>query len=279
MKQRIKSAVIGLLILGTVIFFYGTPVLNLAISVIAILAVDELIAAAGYTKNRPLSYAALLFAGLIPFFGPFFEMGLLTPVCFLFALYLFCLFLKQHKTLKIEQLSYVLFVTLMVPLSLTTFAYMRDLFGEEVGMYGVVMVLVGAWLSDTGAYFFGIAFGKHKLAPEISPKKTIEGAAGGVVVALLAQILAAWIYASYLSLNGVQAEMNYPAIILISPILSVLSIIGDLSASVIKRQFGIKDFGKIMPGHGGVMDRFDSVLMVIPFVYIAFRYLTFIRIL
>ena len=72
MKQRIKSAVIGLLILGTVIFFYGTPVLNLAISVIAILAVDELIAAAGYTKNRPLSYAALLFAGLIPFFGPCF---------------------------------------------------------------------------------------------------------------------------------------------------------------------------------------------------------------
>lgn len=279
MKQRFTSAVVGLLILGVVIFFYSTVVLNLAVSVIAVMAVDELIAAAGYTRNRPLSFAALLFAGLIPFFGTFFEMGLLTPVCFLFALYLFCLFLKQHDTLKIEQLSYVLFVTLVVPLALTTFVYMRDFFGEEIGMYGAVMVLVGAWISDTGAYFFGLAFGKHKLAPGISPKKTVEGAVGGVVTALAAQVLAAWVYAAYLSWTGTSAEVNYLAVILVSPVLSVLSIIGDLSASVIKRQFGIKDFGAVMPGHGGVMDRFDSVLMVIPFVYIAFRSVSFIRIL
>ena len=149
---------------------------------------------------------------------------------------------------------------------------MRDIFGVVIGFYGMLVSLGGAWLSDTGAYFFGIAFGRHKLAPEISPKKTVEGVFGGIVVALISQIIISFAYAQVCRYYGTPVEIHYLRLILVSPLISLISVIGDLSASVMKRQFGIKDFGNIMPGHGGVLDRFDSVLLVVPFVYNLFLY-------
>lgn len=128
-------------------------------------------------------------------------------------------------------------------------------------------------MSDTGAYFFGLAFGRHKLAPEISPKKTVEGRSrrhpGGTGFAGACGV---WIQL-LLCQGGSGLFDNLPLLLACSPLISVVSIVGDLSASVMKRQFGIKDFGHIMPGHGGVLDRFDSVLLVIPFVYNLFLYL------
>ncbi len=123
------------------------------------------------------------------------------------------------------------------------------------------LIFLVAWGSDTCAYFIGRRFGKHKLAPKISPKKTIEGSIGGIVGATIASI--AFYY--YFNLTLMTDIFTYIIFIIAAIILSQL---GDLVASSIKRTFKIKDFGKIMPGHGGLLDRFDSVLIIIPLFYI-----------
>ena len=154
-------------------------------------------------------------------------------------------------------------ISLALPLSLSSAVYFRDTYGMSLGLFYLILSLGGAWFSDTGAYFVGCAVGKHKMAPVISPKKTWEGAVGGVVVCLICMLLVG--KAFELLIPG--ASVNYLSLALLAPFASVISIIGDLSASLVKRQFGIKDFGNIMPGHGGVLDRFDSVLFVMPLIW------------
>ena len=119
-----------------------------------------------------------------------------------------------------------------------------------------------AWISDTGAYFAGTFFGKHKLCPEISPKKTVEGFFGGIVTDIVIMTVFSLIYSL---VTGV--HVHYWWLIFTAAVCSVISVLGDLSASILKRQQGLKDYGNIMPGHGGVMDRFDSVLFTVPAFY------------
>ena len=123
----------------------------------------------------------------------------------------------------------------------------------------MLLPFVAAFLSDTGAYFIGCAWGKHKLAPIISPKKSIEGMLGGIVFAVLGMLLYSWI----LSLvTGLQA--NYLYAVIYGLLGALAGVFGDLCFSAIKRQTGIKDYGSIIPGHGGILDRFDSVILVAP---------------
>jgi len=134
---------------------------------------------------------------------------------------------------------------------------------EEQGFFLVWLVFIGAWGSDTFAYCAGMLFGKHKAFPVLSPKKSWEGCVGGVVGAALLGFVYALIFQNKLS------ELNAPLVFvpIISACTSVLSQCGDLSASAIKRQFGIKDYGTLIPGHGGIMDRFDSILFAGPAIY------------
>ena len=131
-------------------------------------------------------------------------------------------------------------------------------------------------MSDTGAYFSGYFFGKHKLAPKISPKKTIEGAVGGVIVCLISYVVLGMIFSFIAKRMGINISVNYITLIVTAPIVSLLSIVGDLSASIIKRHQGIKDFGNIMPGHGGVLDRFDSVFYVAAVLFLLNNFVDFI---
>ena len=271
MKIRVISAVAGLVILAIVFSLFETVVLNIAVAVIIVMALYELIHAAGQ-ERMPTSYVAMAFGFVIPFFSTRPLSGILASICFLFSLLLFCLLLKYHDILKAEQMGFIFFFTMLIAFGTACFVYMRDVFGTAIGFYGVVVSLCGAWMSDTGAYFFGITMGKHKLAPAISPKKTVEGLLGGIVVALVSQLAIALAYMYFCRYYGVKVEINFLRLTFVSPLISLLSVVGDLSASVMKRQFGIKDFGKIMPGHGGVLDRFDSVLLVAPFVYNLFIY-------
>lgn len=276
MKQRISSAVVGLLILFAVFALFETIVLNIAVAIIILLALNELFTAAG-ERRTAIAFIAMAFGATIPFFKTWMIQKILPAVCFLFAFVLLCVLLRYHNEIRTEQMGFIFCFTILIAFSTTCFVYLRDMLGLPMGFYGVLVTLVGAWMSDTGAYFFGLAFGKHKLAPNISPKKTVEGAIGGVLVALVAQLAVAVAYRWYCSTMGIALWINLPLLLLCSPFISVISIIGDLSASVMKRQFGIKDFGHIMPGHGGVLDRFDSVLLVIPFVYNLFLYLPMVR--
>ena len=134
------------------------------------------------------------------------------------------------------------------------------------GLMYLIMGLCGAWLADSGAYFAGTFFGKHKLCPEVSPKKTVEGFIG-VVTGLLFMLIN-FGYSKILPLvTDSTVSVNYFEVCLLGMALAVVGTIGDLSASVLKRQCAIKDYGNIMPGHGGAMDRFDSVLFVAPCFY------------
>ena len=134
-------------------------------------------------------------------------------------------------------------------------------FGEDEGLFLLIMGLCGAWIADTGAYFSGVALGKHKLCPEISPKKTVEGFIGGILTTGIVYAVAFCIFA-----GGFDIRFALFAFIT-GAVCSVIGTVGDLSASMVKRQIGFKDYGKIMPGHGGLMDRFDSVLFVLPTFY------------
>lgn len=134
------------------------------------------------------------------------------------------------------------------------------------GKFIVVYILAGAWITDTFAYFIGKAFGKHKLS-KISPKKTIEGCIGGIVGATLFF----GIYSYYL--NNIGIESNWVIMTFVGIISSIISQIGDIAASSIKRFCDVKDFGTIMPGHGGVLDRFDSVIFIAPFIFMLFQFI------
>ena len=129
------------------------------------------------------------------------------------------------------------------------------------GTYFYLLTLVGAWMTDIFAYFVGVLFGKHKLIPDVSPKKTIEGAVGGMVFCILGFVGFALLYNQFWIVEGSTALPIWFMIIM-GLFVSVVSQIGDLSLSLLKRKYGIKDFGKIFPGHGGVLDRCDSVLAV-----------------
>ncbi|MDE6594779.1 MAG: phosphatidate cytidylyltransferase, partial [Oscillospiraceae bacterium] len=148
------------------------------------------------------------------------------------------------------------------------------------GVCYIVLCLAGAWLGDSGAYFVGTFWKfweKHKLCPEISPKKTWEGAVGGVLTVGLVFALYAFGYRIVQGYRGYSFEVNYLYLVIMGLVCGVLGIIGDLSASLIKRQYGIKDFGNIMPGHGGLMDRFDSVLFVAPFMMFVLSHFTIFK--
>ena len=136
-------------------------------------------------------------------------------------------------------------------------------------VYAALWVFVIAWLTDTGAYFTGVFLGKHKLVPHISPKKTVEGAVGGVVVCVIASAVYAYILNVFAAGEREIVIDVFVSYVLMGLVGSTLSQIGDFAASCIKRDCDVKDYGSILPGHGGLMDRFDSVVFIAPFVYYA----------
>lgn len=277
MKQRLITAGVALVILFAVLAAFGTVVLNIAISVIAIIAIFEVLSAEGLKKYSIIMVASCAYGGIIPLI-PFRLMGVLFPIlAFFYTAVLFLCLLKLHEQVRATSIGFAGFITTAISLSLATACYMRELHGNEVALLLVLVALSGAWISDTGAYFVGRSMGKTKLAPKISPNKTLEGAVGGVIICIVVTLLFGVIYRLGADmLFGVSVSVNWVALVLIMPLVSVAGILGDLSASVIKRQTGVKDFGNIMPGHGGVMDRFDSVFFTAPTIFMISQYISLV---
>ena len=144
----------------------------------------------------------------------------------------------------------------------------------------VLGILLSVWANDSFAYLVGSKFGKHKLAPVVSPNKTVEGAIGGVIGSVVIGLLATIIYSAlsgrFASLTVAVTARHYIIIAAMGAVASVLGILGDLFASAVKRQVGIKDYGTIFPGHGGILDRFDSVMFIAPLVSIVVRYFFYV---
>lgn len=263
MKKRIISALIGLVVLAVVLRFFDTIVLNAAISVIAVIGVYEFFQAVKINSNKAVSVVGYFIAATVPFIPREKEMDLLPIVLLPYIAILFCILLKSHSTTRVEQIAMAFMASLGIPLALSSAIYFRDTYGETIGLFYLIMALGAAWFSDTGAYFVGCAIGKHKMAPVISPKKTWEGLAGGITTCVICMLLLGKAFEAMVP----NADVNYVLLLALAPIASVISVVGDLSFSLVKRQFGIKDFGNIMPGHGGVLDRFDSVIFTAPLIW------------
>lgn len=176
---------------------------------------------------------------------------------FVYFTYLFCELLGGHAEVRFTSMCAALFTGFVYPFLIGSLVRVR---GMDGGEYYVITVFLLSMVADSGAYFVGKALGKHKLAPVVSPKKTVEGAVGGAVVNVLAMVLYTYLLKTCFDF----AQVNYLYAVCYGALGAVLSIVGDLTLSVVKRQVGIKDYGNLLPGHGGVLDRFDSTMMVAP---------------
>lgn len=267
MKTRIITAIVAIALFVPVCWFSYTLVFPIAISILCAMGVFEMAKCLGFHKNLALGIPMYIVALALPVFRRFTDSNATFLSCALLALFAVLMYflayvmLRKNKD-KISDIMtlYALFVYVVGCFS--SIVLVRDL---PNGQYKYLLIFIGAWVCDTFAYFVGKLFGKHKLIPEISPKKTIEGSVGGIVFTVIAFILYGFIVKRFFGY-----EMSYVMLGVLGLAVSVISQMGDLIASSIKRQYGIKDYGFIFPGHGGVLDRFDSVMLTAPVLYIGF---------
>ncbi len=270
MKTRIITAMISATLLLAVLLSPWTALLTAAVSVICGVAVYEVLTVMELSKHRDVCVAAVVFAVLCPWFSRM-NGGFVFVICLLYVLSLLVLWVLSYETVSIEKMVKIFVTSLLISLSFSCLSHLRTagIKRDSDGLFYVFLALLIAWMADSGAYFVGTFFGKHKLCPRLSPKKTVEGLLGGIATSVLVSLFAGFIYQSCV-LSG-EACVSYGEIFVLSLICAPLSVVGDLFASLIKRRHGAKDFGKIFPGHGGMMDRFDSLLFVLPVVYLAVR--------
>ena len=209
-------------------------------------------------EPRLVAYAvaAAFGCGVWSYFGAVFAWGLLGLVVFMTLL--FWEMMRSHVQISFQKIAITFMAGIAIPMMMCSIVRILTM---SIGRYMVLIPFIAAVLNDTGGYFAGMFFGRHKLAPVISPKKTIEGAVGGVLLAMLGMAL----YAAILDLLF-DFHVNYAFALIYGFVGALFGMFGDLCFSVIKRQCGIKDYGNLIPGHGGVLDRFDSMLLVGPLV-------------
>jgi phosphatidate cytidylyltransferase len=280
MKQRVITAVVLLALLAVVVWQINTPVLVLVIAFLAAVAANEIMRCAK-VENTFIRVVATGYAACVPFFAsakaltPWVSeavwgkvIGAVPGVVYLIALVLVLLLamLKGYAYTTFEDVAVSVFAGALVPFGFSVFIRLRDMFQiEQFGIYLIFYGLICALATDSGAQLAGMVFGKHKMSPNISPKKTVEGAIGGLIFSLILNAVAMILYNRLADFK--MDEFAVTVLLAACLPVSFLGMMGDLSASVLKRNFGVKDFGKIFPGHGGVMDRFDSSMFTLPVTY------------
>lgn len=256
MKTRIISAAILVPVLFIVVLALPKWVAAVVYGVMMAIGAYELLYGTGLVKHpRLVIYSAIMaFAVTIwSYNGAVHAYGVLGVLAFVVAL--FGEMMHDHIKVRISMLGECFMAGVIVPYLLS--AVIRIL-AMKMGRYFVLLPFVVACLNDAGAYFVGIRYGKHKLAPVVSPNKTYEGVLGGLAASVLGMLVYGII------LNFADFHVNYGFAILYALLGSGIGVFGDLCFSAIKRQTGIKDYGNLIPGHGGILDRFDSMMTVAP---------------
>ncbi|MCM1528705.1 MAG: phosphatidate cytidylyltransferase [Alistipes sp.] len=283
MLTRIISAAVGAAIVVAALVLHNTIVFPIFTAAVIAIMLFELLRAVKLHKYIPILAAVEICGILMPFIYRFnFDTISFYPSVILqtekrhiaaFAVTLLCAFavfavwLRKHKEIQYSQIFFALASMTLVPQAMSTIVRI-DSESPLHGVFLLVMGLCGAWIADSGAYFTGVAIGKHKLCPEISPKKTIEGFVGGIISTAVVFVAAFFVYNRFITDYPLElGTVGYILVAVLGMVCAVIGTVGDLSASMVKRQIGFKDYGKIMPGHGGLMDRFDSVLFVLPTFY------------
>lgn len=266
MSTRIKSAAVAIVIAIIALILHNTFVFNLFIAFISMAAIYEIFKATGTAEFKYEAIACYAFAVVDAVMPAFYKHGLLYFISYrlylgIFVLAMCILYLLDHKEFRYNNFFFMLGVTVLISYSFGTLINMANMGGK--GVFLIVLTLCGAWLADSGAYFVGRKFGKTRPWPEISPNKTLEGLIGGVVCNGIFLLIISFVYDVILKGDSI----HYVIVFFAGMACALIGLVGDLTASMIKRQTGIKDYGNIMPGHGGIMDRFDSVILVAPFMY------------
>lgn len=269
MGKRILVAVIFIPVIFVVFFVLPPIFLPIMISALSMIALHEVLWSTGFVKNPWISGLSIALSGVIPFWV-FIGEGMRSALCgiFLYFVAVFAIAISSHYTVTLEKMGGSFFFAMLIPYFLSSFVRLNGMEGGNMGRYLILLPLVAAFTSDAFALFAGMAFGKNKLAPELSPKKTVEGAVGGLAGAVVCCILYGVVMGRFFDM-----KVNYLFLAIYGALGSVVAQLGDLSFSYIKRQYGLKDFGNIFPGHGGVLDRFDSVIFCAPLIEILIRWL------
>ena len=257
-RTRLLSGVILMLITLAVVCLGGN-FLFATLFIISLIGMMELYRVVKVNKTfcGILGYIAAISFYLLLYFN---LMEYQMMLCIVFLMVLMFAYVISFPKYSTEQITVTFFALFYVGIMLSYIYQVRIL---EDGALIVWLIFIGAWGSDTCAYLVGVIFGKHKFAPKLSPKKSIEGCVGGIIGAAL---LGA-VYATVI--KGWMTGIDNPQLIfaIIGAVSSAISQLGDLAASAIKRNHNIKDYGTLIPGHGGILDRFDSIIFTAPIVY------------
>ena len=255
MKSRILVSVIGVPLILVVVLWAPIWVMAAFLTALSAIAAWELMQCVGARAHKALCAIAISGAAFSVGFA-YFKVYIYSELVVLYALLVFSYAVFRGGEVKFQQVMAALFSMFIVPYSFATFLRLSAA-GVHRGF--LLLPLLFSFGSDTFAFFAGRAFGRHKLAPKVSPHKTVEGSIGGLVGDVLVGLAFAFVMNRFFDCG-----ISYGGIALLGLACSVAAQLGDLSFSLIKREFGIKDYGRLFLAHGGVLDRFDSVIFVAP---------------
>lgn len=266
MKTRVITG-IGIFVVAVLLVVLApfTPIFCIGMSVLAVMASFELLRVFGIHKDWHISAPSYLLAAALPFAAYFVTdetrvkfILIEAAIIFIYLVYLLGAAVFSHKKIKFVLVAAVFMALVYVIVSFTSLSLLMYV---NKGLFYFGVIIISSWGCDAGAYFIGCKFGKHKLIPDVSPNKSVEGAIGGVLVSIVLNVLYGFVVSS---LGG--AKVEYLSLALLGLVLSIVAMVGDLIASLIKREYGIKDYSNVLPGHGGIVDRFDSVFPIATFL-------------
>lgn len=269
LKQRLIFGALGIILALGVLIYCPVSVIGLCVGIISLIGIFEFYKVTSLLENKSLStVVGFAFAFVVFVMAVLCKDVLYKYFMLIFAAYIFILMavlVLCYKKCSFRDAALSFMGTSYISIFFLHIIFIRQ---SHMGYLNIWLIFISAWSTDTFAYFAGRAFGKHKLCPVISPKKTVEGALGGVLGCVLAICAYACLSAKYADVN-----VNYMYASVFAVVVSVFSQIGDLAASRIKREYNVKDYGNLIPGHGGILDRFDSALLISPLVYYFTLYL------
>lgn len=266
MKIRVITATVMVALIIPFFVYSNTVAFTILISLLSAVGVYEMQKCIGIERNVYVFFPTVVFSIAVPFILKCAvgeendRLAYVFILSFILVIYMLIASVFSKKKLSVDSAALSALTTVYIVFGLSAIILLRE---SENGEYIYFLSFIIPWTTDTFAYFGGKFFGKHKLIPEVSPKKTVEGAVSGTVCSMLITIL----YGFIIGKVSDSVTPNYMAITIVTILVSALSQCGDLIMSLIKRRFGIKDFGKLFPGHGGVLDRFDSIICTAAFLY------------
>ena len=264
MKQRVISGAVLVVILAITLYFGGIVTCGL-MALVSLVGNMELLIVYGVNKKTPgiVCYLATVLYYIAIYLD---RMDIIVPMMVIYLLVMLAVYVLTFPTYSDKQIMAAFMDFFYVSVMLSFVYLIRNM---EHGLVLVLLIFVSSWINDTCAYFVGRALGKHKMAPVLSPKKSIEGLIGGIVGAGVFGAVFGILFDKYVD------TMNYAPLLfaVVGAVGALPAVIGDLAASAIKRNNDIKDYGKLIPGHGGILDRFDSIIFTAPIIYYLLVYL------